>query len=138
MLGKGKFTRRFMSGSKPYAITAAALSGAHVFVTGATCAFNNKQLTGNIKGISYNMVSVFVLMAIFVMLVVGKTKQDDDAPNTPAHAMYTSSLSILAVLVVISIMNQGKSQNCQSLYGYSKGALLVILLVLTAIGAKNA
>ena len=128
-----------MSGSKPYAITAAVLSGAHVLVTGVTCMSNNNQLTGNIGGIiSYNMVSVIVLMAIFVCLVVGKTKQDDDAPNTPAHAMYTSSLSILAVLVAISIMNKGESQNCQSLYGYSKGALLAILTVLTAIGAKNA
>ncbi len=90
--------------------------------------------------LSYHVISAVALMIIFGCLVTGKATatQDDDASSKVAHAMYTSSLSILAVLVSMTIMNKGVNQECSDSYTGFKLLLLAMLTTFTIIAADAA
>jgi hypothetical protein len=131
--------------STSFGAAAAAFSGIHLIVTGVTCIGKKgfKQDGANLAfktwkdRLTYHNISAVALMVIFACLVTGKAKAqpDDDAV---AHAMYTSSLSILAVLVSITIMNKGDATRCRDPYTVFKFLLLAILTAFTCAAAATA
>jgi hypothetical protein len=118
---------------------AAVISGLHLTITGVTCFSSTSKLGFEYGRLTYHTISAVALMIIFACLVTGKAMapQDDDAPSKVAHAMYTSSLSILAVLVSITIMNKGDAP-CRDPYTVFKFLLLAILTTFTIIAANTA
>lgn len=126
-----------------YAAIAATLAGLHAFLTFAQCFF--MRFGGGFYSKTwYKRTSAFVLVLIFIMSIIAhhfvQQNPDSDNPNTWADTLYTSSLSIIAVLLAITISASHADTPpavCGKTYHYSKLALLVVLTIFTSWAAED-
>ena len=123
------------------AAIAATLAGLHAFLTFAQCNFGNN---GFYSKTWYKRTSAIVLVLIFIMSIIAhhfvQQNPDSDNPNTWADTLYTSSLSIIAVLLAITISASHADTPpavCGKTYHYSKLALLVVLTIFTTWAAMD-